>query len=82
MLKKFFHAAATVRHREKMITLLKSEEGKEAYSHNSKAETLWEAYKERLGSSNPLSMPPNLGELIQASLGLLETPFTHEEICG
>jgi hypothetical protein len=82
MLVQFFHATATIRYRKKMITMLKTVDGKEAYSHITKAEILWEAYKERLGATNPVVMPANLEELIQASqdLGVLETPFTHEEI--
>src|SRR6185503_11895297 len=64
---RFFHSTATIRHRKKMITLLKTEDGTEVFNHNSKAEILWEAYKERLGSSNPVSMPQNLAELIQAA---------------
>lgn len=43
---------------------------------------MWLAYKERLGTINPVSMPPDLEELIREvpNLDLLEVPFTQEEI--
>jgi len=65
-----------------MITCLKSSDGTEVFNHEAKAELLWHAYKERLGSSNPLHLPQNLEDLISLAenLDLLESPFTNEEI--
>ena len=79
---KFFHANATLRHRRKLITSLKAADGTEVFNHESKANILWEAYKERLGTSNPVHLPDNLEELLKVveNLDLLDAPFTHEEI--
>lgn len=43
---------------------------------------LWTAYKERLGSSNPITLRDNLEELIfmAEDLEVLEVPLAHEEI--
>jgi hypothetical protein len=73
---KFFHSTETIRHRRKMITSLKNNNNEEFFNHKTKAELLWTAYKERLGSSNPITLPNNLEELIiiVEDLELLETP--------
>ena len=65
-----------------MITCLKTNDGTELYNHEAKAELLWHAYKDRLGSSNPVHLPENLRDLISIAenLDLLDSPFTHEEI--
>jgi hypothetical protein len=78
----FFHATATIRHRKKMVTMLKAADGSEVFNHSGKADILWEAYKERLGSTNSVDLPTNLDELIQVAqnLSLLEIPFTLKEI--
>jgi hypothetical protein len=79
---KFFHLNATIKHRKKMITTVKNKNEQELYNHDAKADLLWTSYKERLGSSNSVSMPPNLEELfpLAENLDPLEVPFTHEEI--
>jgi hypothetical protein len=43
---------------------------------------LWNAYKDRLGTSNPVQMPQQLEDLmnIAENLDLLDIPFSHEEI--
>lgn len=79
---KFFHANATLKHRRKAITCLKTNDGIKVYSYEAKADLLWSAYKDRLGSSNTIQMPDNLEDLIPVveNLDLLDSPFTHEEI--
>ena len=59
---KFFHSTATIRHRKKLITSLKSDNNEEFFSHDTKM--LWMAYKERLGSSTPINLSDNLEDLI------------------
>jgi hypothetical protein len=79
---KFFRANASIRHRKKLITCLKTSDGTEIYNHEAKAEMLWNAYKDRLGTSNPVQMPQQLEDLmnIAENLDLLDIPFSHEEI--
>lgn len=79
---KFFHSTATIRHSRKMITSLKNNANEEFSIMRLKLSSYWTTYKERLGSTNPITLPNNLEELfdIVEDLELLETPFTHEEI--
>jgi hypothetical protein len=53
-----------------------------ALSHLDKEEVLFQAFKDRLGTSQPTSMVFNLSKLIQPviSLSALETPFSRSEI--
>lgn len=62
--------------------MLKAADGSEVFSHSGKADILWEAYKERLGSTNSVDLPTNLDELIQVAqnLSLLKIPFSLKEI--
>ena len=78
----FFHSTTSIRHRRKLITSLKSDNNEEFFNHDTKAEILWTAYIERLGSSTPIVLPDNLDELIimAENLEILEVPFTHEEV--
>jgi hypothetical protein len=50
--------------------------------HHTKADILWEAYKDRLGTSDSPEMLFDLGQLLQQSdvLDTLSEPFTHEKI--
>jgi hypothetical protein len=79
---KFFHANATIKHRKNFIASLIDDNGQELYDHASKADLLWTAYKERLGSSDSISMQFDLGALLHSSteLGYLSEAFSHEEI--
>ena len=51
-------------------------------SHHDKAQILWEAYKERLGHYEGITMQLNLDVLISShpDVSSLEDPFTTEEI--
>jgi len=77
----FFHANATIRHRQNTITLLRNTNGQEMLEHEDKANLLWESFKERLGTSHFSHMYLDLNSLLSASseLDWLESPFTNEE---
>lgn len=59
------------------MTVLQEDKGCEIQDHQGKASLLWEAYKERLGSSEFLVMHFNLLDLISPHeyLAWLEAPF-------
>jgi predicted lipid-binding transport protein (Tim44 family) len=42
---KFFHANATIRYRQNLISTLEDNEGNIVHGHEEKAAALWEAYK-------------------------------------
>jgi hypothetical protein len=79
---KFFHANATIRHRQNLISSLLDNDGNLVCKHEDKASILWEAYKERLGTSRFTHMYFDLQELLSESENLdwLEEPFLKEEI--
>lgn len=79
---KFFHATATIRYRTNQIVILKAPDGQEVTNHHGKASLLWEAYKDRLGTTEKPTMHFQLQELLQQhdDLKFLEEPFSHEEI--
>lgn len=79
---KFFHAHATIKHRQNTITLLTNVDGTILYSHEDKANLLWESYKERLGTTEFTSMLFNLEELIShiPNLEWMQEPFMKEDI--
>jgi hypothetical protein len=79
---KFFHANATIRHRRNLITSLKDSTGSHHSDHQSKASILWEAFKDRLGSTDSPEMMFDLEQLLNRAedLDWLTDPFTHEEI--
>jgi hypothetical protein len=79
---KFFHANATIRHRQNLITTLQDEHGNEIQGHEEKAELLWEEYTKRLGTSQYSHMYFDLQTLLSPSENLegLEEPFKREEI--
>jgi hypothetical protein len=56
--------------------------GLELFDRTSKADLLWASYKERLGTTNNISMQFDLGTILQRSneLGCRSEPFSHEEI--
>lgn len=79
---KFFHADATVKFRGNFITQLRDEQGTIVTEHSDKANLIWQAFKERLGSSDYMNTsydlashfvnPPDLSSLVQ--------PFSKQEI--
>jgi hypothetical protein len=79
---KFFHANATVKHRHNLISSLKDDNGNTALSHTDKESVFFNAFKNRLGTSQQTSMVFNLPSLIQPIDNLLELehPFSCHEI--
>jgi hypothetical protein len=79
---KFFHANATIRHRQNTIMSLQADAGEMISSHDGKANLLWESYKQRLGTSEFTHIYFDLQELLVRSENMeaLEEPFTKEEI--
>jgi hypothetical protein len=79
---KFFHANATIRHRQNTITSLQADDGEMITSHEGRANLLWESYKQRLGISEFTHIYFDLQELLVRAENLedLEEPFTKEEI--
>jgi hypothetical protein len=61
---------------------LKDKDGIDKITHEEKAEIIWEAFKDKLGSSEFTEMHFNLNELLQPVIDLddLHNPFSHEEI--
>jgi hypothetical protein len=78
----FFHVNATVRHRVNSIPILEDDQGNPFSRHEDKAQLLWEAYKDRLGTSEFSTMLFDLHSLLRApeNLQWLEDPFSKEEI--
>jgi hypothetical protein len=79
---KFFHANATIRHRQNTILSLQADDGQMITSHGAKERILWESYKQRLGTSDFTHIFFYLQELLVRieNLEALEEPFTKEEI--
>jgi hypothetical protein len=79
---KFFHANATIKHRHNLISSLKDDNGNTTFSHTDKATVLFNAFKNRLGTSQQTYMVFNLPSLIQPidNLSELEHPFSCHEI--
>jgi hypothetical protein len=79
---KFFHANATIKHHHNLISSLEDANGTVAISHADKEVVLFQAFKDRLGTSQQTSMVFNLSSLIQpiSNLSELEMPFSHHEI--
>jgi hypothetical protein len=79
---KFFHINATIRHNKNSIMVFKDRNGIEKNNHDDKAQLLWEAFKERLGTSEFTQMHFDLNTLLSPSVGLqyLILPFQKEEI--
>jgi hypothetical protein len=79
---RFFHAHATIRHRQNTISSLQDSNGSIQQTHEEKAALLWNSFKERLGISEISQMLFNLRDMLLPVDGLesLEAPFTKEEI--
>jgi hypothetical protein len=79
---RFFHAHATVKHRQNTIASLTDDNGTSFSEHDQKANLLWNAFKTRLGTSDFLENVFDLSNLInmQDDLQWLDSPFTKQEI--
>ena len=77
----FFQAKATIKYRNNSIKSLLDENQADHTQHQAKAAILWRAFKNRIGSSNPISSFFNLEELLtnNQSLAEVEAPFTKKE---
>jgi hypothetical protein len=76
---RFFHTKATINYRHNYIAMLKDNETK-CSDHDGKAEILWKAFKERMGTLDNTSMKFNLHDLLGGNidrhlLDSLEGPF-------
>jgi hypothetical protein len=79
---KLFHATASVKHRNNLISCLQKNNGETVVSHTEKEIVLWEAFKDRLGQYNFTCISSNLNHFLVArnDLEWLEAPFSKEEI--
>lgn len=72
---------ATYSYRRNFITSLALPNGNTVSDHESKAEILWQAFRERLGVTEFTHILYDLGSLLQATdLQGLDDPFSEEEI--
>jgi hypothetical protein len=78
----FFHATATMKHNKNAIMMLRNGSGEEKFSHEDNAHILWEAYKDRLGTSEFSHIYFDLSQLLSIvpDLEQLQNPFSKEEI--
>lgn len=79
---KFFYANTTIKFRRNLITSLEDNSGQVFTDHDAKANLIWNAFKERLGTSSFQGINFNLTELILADqdLSFLVSPFLKEDI--
>jgi hypothetical protein len=79
---KKLHASATIKQRRNLISSLKDSAGSIHYDHQSKANILWEAFKDGLGTSDTPEMMFNLEQLLHRAENLdwLSDAFSKEEI--
>jgi hypothetical protein len=78
----FFHAHATLKHRRNSIASLTDDNRTNFSEHDHKADLTWNAFKNRLGTSDFLGIdfdPPNLLNR-HDGLQWLDSPFTKQEI--
>jgi hypothetical protein len=78
----FFHSTASIRHNHNFIATIQDESSNMISGHVAKAEILWEAYKNRLGTKGDSVMVFDLDTVLQSSqdLDTLEAPFTENEV--
>lgn len=78
----FFQSFATIKYIRSVITSITNADGNIAYDHEKKAELLWNAYKDRLGTSEFTRMHFDLASLPHhaPNLDWLHDPFSKEEI--
>jgi hypothetical protein len=60
---KFFHTKATINYRKNYIASLRNEQNVDISDHESKAEILWNDFKERMGKSDDPEMHFNLQDI-------------------
>jgi hypothetical protein len=79
---KFFHANATIRHNKNAIMVLKNKDGHEKFTHEDKTVIIWEAFKERMGTSEFTEIYFDLNDLVQPvdNPEDLVAPFSNEKI--
>jgi hypothetical protein len=78
---KFFHAAATERYRNNIITSLDSEDGRMVSDHSEKADLIWEDFRKRLSYSVQPKMRFDLANLMHHhSHQQIDTPFSKEDV--
>jgi hypothetical protein len=79
---KFFHAMATISHRQNTISQILNEDGIWVQDHSGKNALLWYAFKSRLGISTQVTMLFNVDYLItpRDNLEALGAPINREEI--
>jgi hypothetical protein len=78
----FFHSTASIRHNHNFIATIQGDLGNMIPEHEAKAETLWEAYKIRLGTKGESTMVFDLNTVLQSSqdLDILEAPFSENGV--
>jgi hypothetical protein len=78
---KFFHTTTTIRENKKSIMVLKDGNGIDIFNYEDKAHLLWEAFEERLGTSEFNQMHFDLSAFINPSTRLhdLILPFQKED---
>lgn len=79
---KFFYANATIKYRKNLIIVLEDDTGNPVLDHETKANLIWTAFKERLGVSNFSTTDINLQQFLQVQVDFtpLIQPFSTEEI--
>lgn len=79
---KFFHAHATIRYRNNLITTLEDDLGNIVSDHQQKEKLIWDSFKDRLGVSGFTGTQFDLSSLLHSSndLSSLCSPFTTQEI--
>lgn len=77
----FFHTMATISHKRNLIVSLTTPSGNLISDHEQKAAILWEAYKERLGTSEFNSIEYEFNSILTShNLEMLDVAFSEEEI--
>jgi hypothetical protein len=78
----FFHANATIRHRNNLISHLTNRQGFTVCQHKDKEEIIWLEFKQRLGITEFTGFTIDPGILIETDNNLqdLENPFSQQEI--
>lgn len=79
---KFFHAHATVKHRRNLIAQLTDDNGQIVYQHQEKANLIWQAFRNRMGTSNFSGISFDLTALLSpiVDLSFLVASFTKVDI--
>jgi hypothetical protein len=78
----FFHAHATVKYRRNLITQLTTDSGEVLVQHHDKAQHIWQAFKDRLGTTSFSGVSFDLHSLLDSSVDLstLSDHFSRLEI--